>query len=484
MVLPVAAAALSGCVAPTHATKHAFLLLGQSNMAGFPKAHPGDYSNDTRIEVLGFDNCSATGRVEDQWATANPPLHECWVGAIGPGDYFSKSLIDSLPSGDTILLVPLAVSGSKIEPFLKNGGEKWPWIMERAKLAQRAGGIIHGLLFHQGESNSGDPTWPGKVQTFVHDLRQDLELGDVPFLAGELLYSGPCAGHNKLVAQLPAMIPNAHVVSAKGLVLDPADTHWHLHFGHDSQVTFGKRYEAVYTAARKASSERQPTSAQATCPLPATFNWVSTGAPLAEPQHGWLAMKDASHVFVNNSHLVYYTTHDERNWGAGMMAFSNWTTGSHSARTAMQTPTAFGVAPTLFYFLPKRVWVLCYQWGQHKFSYRTSADPFNPNGWSAENSLYNTDFPRSGTGPIDQTVICDDRCATSALRVQRLHCFSRPSHAFSLNSVCLAMRQHMLPVLRGRQRPRICVVHGNRLLSFRVPSCQGQWDSRDDEYTL
>ena len=167
-----------------------------------------------------------------------------------------------------------------------------------------------------------------------------------------------------------------------------------------------------------------------------------------------------------------------------MMAFSNWTTGSHSARTAMQTPTAFGVAPTLFYFSPKRVWVLCYQWGQHKFSYRTSADPFNPNGWSAENSLYNTDFPRSGTGPIDQTVICDDRCAISALRVQRLHCFSRPNHEFSLNSVCLAMRQHMLPVLRGRQRPRICVVHGNRLLSFRVPSCQGQWDSRDDEYTL
>ena len=64
--------------------------------------------------------------------------------------------------------------------------------------------------------------------------------------------------------------------------------------------------------------------------------------------------------------------------------------------------------------------------------------------------LYNTDFPRSGTGPIDQTVICDGRCATTTFRVQRLLCSSRPHHAFSLNFVSLAMCQRMLPVLCGR----------------------------------
>jgi len=35
---------------------------------------------------------------------------------------------------------------------------------------------------------------------------------------------------------------DAYVISANGLVVDPVDTQWNLHFDHDSQVEFGKRY--------------------------------------------------------------------------------------------------------------------------------------------------------------------------------------------------------------------------------------------------
>ena len=223
---------------------HVFLLLGQSNMAGYPKAQAADKTENPRIKVLGFDNCAATGRQTDKWATAVPPLHECGQGAIGPGDYFAKTLIDKLPANDTIGLVPAAISGEKIETFLKVGGAKYSWIINRAKLAQQMGGVIEGILFHQGESNSGDSTWPGKVKTLVTDLKADLGLADIPFLAGELAYDGPCAPHNTQVAKLPGLITNGFVISASGLALDPADTTYHLHFGHDAQVTFGKRYEA------------------------------------------------------------------------------------------------------------------------------------------------------------------------------------------------------------------------------------------------
>ncbi|HEX2671258.1 MAG TPA: sialate O-acetylesterase, partial [Polyangiaceae bacterium] len=155
-------------------TFHVFLLLGQSNMAGYAKAQAADKEKDERIRVLGFDECTDTGRHTDQWDVAVPPLHECWNGALGPGDYFAKTLIEELPEGDTIGLVPCAISGEKIETFQKQGGSKYDWIVQRAKLAQQEGGVIDGMLFHQGESNSGDGTWPGKVANLVSDLRADL----------------------------------------------------------------------------------------------------------------------------------------------------------------------------------------------------------------------------------------------------------------------------------------------------------------------
>jgi hypothetical protein len=234
----------AGSGAGSASTFHVFLLLGQSNMAGYPKAEAADKTENPRIKVLGYDSCAATGRQQDQWDVALPPLHECWNSAIGPGDYFSKTLIDVIPPGDTIGLVPCAISGEKIETFLKSGGTKYDWIVQRAELARQVGGVIEGILFHQGESNCTDASWPGKVNTLVTDLRNDLSLGNVPFLAGELAPTGSCSAHNTLVNQLPSLISNAHVVSASGLTLDPTDTTYNVHFGHDSQVTFGQRYAA------------------------------------------------------------------------------------------------------------------------------------------------------------------------------------------------------------------------------------------------
>jgi Carbohydrate esterase, sialic acid-specific acetylesterase len=232
---------------PPTPKKRAFLLLGQSNMAGYPQALSADKVEDPRVQVLGYDACGATGRKTDEWDTASPPLHACWSGALGPGDYFAKGLIASLPEDDTVGLVPCAIPGEKIETFLKVGGSKYAWILGRAKKAQEAGYEIEGILFHQGESNCGDPNWPGKVKTLVSDLRSDLGLGDVPFLPGELLYTG-CGNHNKLINQLPGLIENTHVVSAAGLVV-ASDDEWKLHFSHDSVVTQGGRYAEAMKAA-------------------------------------------------------------------------------------------------------------------------------------------------------------------------------------------------------------------------------------------
>src|SRR3954466_1557367 len=114
--------------------------------------------------------------------------------------------------------------------------------------------------------------------------------------------------------------------------------------------------------------------------LPSTFRWTSTD-PLATPQNGSLAMKDFTCVHYNGKYIVYFTTVDSvGSWGGGMMTFNSWP----EMATAKQYQMSQGsVSPTLFYFAPKNIWVLTYQWGATAFSIGTSSDPTNANGWSA-----------------------------------------------------------------------------------------------------
>jgi hypothetical protein len=122
------------------------------------------------------------------------------------------------------------------------------WVVDLAKKAQETG-VIKGIIFHQGENNTGQAGWPAKVNEYVTALRTELGLNaaDVPFIAGELPYTGGSASaHNPLVRQIPDVVENGHYVSAgpmeNGTVLgDRGDM---IHWSTESVIEMGKRYAA------------------------------------------------------------------------------------------------------------------------------------------------------------------------------------------------------------------------------------------------
>ena len=252
---------------------HIYLLLGQSNMEGAAPIEPQDLTTHPRVLVLQDADC-ASSTPYGEWRVASPPLIRCGGKdfGLGPGDTFGKLMADAAPDNVTIGLVGGAYGGAKIEFFLKdcasyeactppwgpingapgngnNGG--YQWILELAKKAQQKG-VIKGFIFHQGESNSGQETWPQRVNQLVSDLRNDLNLAaeEVPFIAGELPYTGCCSGHNSLVAKLPDIIANSHVVSADGGLADKGDR---LHWNSAAVREMGRRYAEKMQALQQAA---------------------------------------------------------------------------------------------------------------------------------------------------------------------------------------------------------------------------------------
>jgi hypothetical protein len=222
-------------------------------MAGAPAPEDEDKVETPGVEVLAFNDCSSQGRVYNERYPASPPLHGCWEG-VGPGDYFGRAMAEAYPD-KTILLVPCALSGVDIDFFRKDvissrrdeftipPDNHWDgayeWMLGRLELAQDRG-VMRGILFHQGESDTGQSIWLDKVEEIVEDLHEDLGISeDLPFLAGELVYGACCASHNAIINRLPDQVSNAHVISAEGLdAMDEA------HFDLEGQRELGQRYAA------------------------------------------------------------------------------------------------------------------------------------------------------------------------------------------------------------------------------------------------
>jgi endo-1,4-beta-xylanase len=238
-----------------------FLLLGQSNMKG-RGVMPEEPQRDPRIKMMHLR--------DDAWYIARDPLHligdaTTFSGAdnagVGPGLAFANALI-AKDSKRAIGLIPCAKGGSAINLW-QRGGNLYDEAVRRAKQALQAGtdvkATIRGALWLQGEANAnsaGLEVHAEKLSKLIDDLREDLNLPELPFIActiGEMVDAEKLSdvlAMNRILLSLPSRRANTACVDARDLKTHIGDR---VHFDTQAQNAIGKRFAESYWALQKSS---------------------------------------------------------------------------------------------------------------------------------------------------------------------------------------------------------------------------------------
>lgn len=226
---------------PPKAKFHLYLLIGQSNMAGRGKMADAD-----RKPVEGILKLDK----QDHWVPAAHPLHfdKPAIAGVGLGLSFAKEMAKTEP-GVVIGLIPCAVGGTPLSRWVR-GGDLYQEAHRRTKIAMKDGTFC-GVLWHQGEGDSGSmktaSTYAQRLDQMVADLRSDLGIPGLPFVAGRLGEFFVAKVDNDAVREVDNALKTvgdrvefAACASAKGLEQKGDRTH----FNTDALREFGRRYAA------------------------------------------------------------------------------------------------------------------------------------------------------------------------------------------------------------------------------------------------
>lgn len=161
-----------GAKAATDVAKfHVFLLMGQSNMTS---------GGATLEDMPGVRFIPHGSKV---WA----PVKSGKLRGYRLGAQFAKNYMKRHP-GVSVGLIMLGRGGTRISGLHK-GTAVYAEALEKAKIA-RESGVLKGVLWHQGESDTTMPhlakLYDRRLRDLVEDLRMDLDDDTLPFVVGNL----------------------------------------------------------------------------------------------------------------------------------------------------------------------------------------------------------------------------------------------------------------------------------------------------------
>lgn len=222
---------------------HAFLLIGQSNMAGRGYLDQAKPIDTERIYTL------RNGRWQRMFRPINPDRS---FSGVSLAESFAEAY--SKKYNVDVGLICCADGGTSIDQWIP-GSLLFDNAVYQAKLASRTSRIA-GILWHQGESDCTAELYPQyreKLITVIDGFRKELDLYDIPFIMGglgEYLAQFPMEYFpeiNAIANSITETSPMTGFVSAEGLTSNPDN----LHFSAESLYTFGLRYFREYEKLRK-----------------------------------------------------------------------------------------------------------------------------------------------------------------------------------------------------------------------------------------
>lgn len=230
---------------------HAFLMLGQSNMAG-----RGELSD---VEAIVNRNCYMLRM--GRWQKMSEPINPdrgVFSGKFHSGVSLGASFADDVSRtlGWRVGLIPCADGGTKLAEWMP-GEILYDHAVMMAGLAARTA-TIEGILWHQGGSDCAtDEDVDAYAENFtkmITALRAALG-GDLPLMIGEVPeltderwgMRERAPRLNAIFKTLAEKLPNAALVPAADLALKPDG----LHFNSVSLRLLGSRYASAYMELKK-----------------------------------------------------------------------------------------------------------------------------------------------------------------------------------------------------------------------------------------
>jgi hypothetical protein len=221
-----------------------FILAGQSNMAGRGLVEPQDTIPSERIFSI-----NKNGKI----IIAKEPLHfyEITLAGLDCGLSFGEAIVKEAPGRIAVLLIPTAVGGSSISQWLGDSTHRNVKLLTNLKEKIALGkkyGIIKGVLWHQGESDTNPndaPHYSARLAQLFKIFREAAGNKNLSILIGELGgYSNNknWAVVNEQIHVYSATDGNTAVVTTADLK-DKGDT---LHFNSESQRILGQRFAKAY----------------------------------------------------------------------------------------------------------------------------------------------------------------------------------------------------------------------------------------------